>query len=766
MNEFVNLRQKWNEILIGSNDYDTPSAEIQRLIEDADLDAKRWLDTFSHNNKDYIWEDKNNINQSQTQTDYYRRLFDMSKSYSMKSSKFYRDSTILEAILEGLRFVYEKAYNVSFSPYHGNWWNWEIGNPITLGNILSLLGENVPKEEKDNYCETIRFFQPNPYFSGLRRLPDNNEQTRLSIGANRIDTAKVAMLLGINAEDKEQLDLARDSISDTFLVIDEDKTSTETDGLYKDWSYVQHHDVAYTGTYGNVLLGGIGELVNVLSDTSWEIKDPNIENIYKMILYSFQPLIYKGHGMECVNGRGSSRQEMGNNKTGHAIISSILWFTRFAPSEYAKKYKEMIKYWILEDTVRDFIKTTDNVMLLQSAKEILDDSSIMPRGELIGNFAFNNMDRMVHRTKSFSAALSMNSKRIRTYEFMLNENKKGYYTSDGKLDIYNGDQFEYTHDYWVTINPYKLTGITLDTKELENGDGYFKSPETWVSNMSFKGEIGIAGMQLNKIAYNEETGQVEDIMGIDLVAKKSYFMLKDEIVALGTDISSSKNRKVETIVDTRKIKGNLSNEIIVKEDYIYLEGNSNPYSMGYYFPKKQKIEVEKYIRKACWREVNKNGDTDIKEQGYITISIDHGVEVDHTDYSYIMIPNAKKEDLQGYHEKKAISIISNNKDVQAIKYKNIIMANFWNDKVNQLNNIQVTGQASIIIEETTDQIEIAICDPTKENQTFIEITVDSPGKAVMEKSKAIDVIQLDDKIKLKVSTKNERGTKATITIKK
>lgn len=756
MNEFENLRGKWNEILIGSNDQAVLNPETQRLVNDIEGVAKGWLDAFEHNNSDYIWEDKQDFNQTQTQTDCYRRLFEMSKAYTMKGSHFYQDGTMLEAILEGLYFIYTKAYNPSASPYYGNWWNWEIGNPIILGNILSLLGDNIPADHRQKYCETIRFFQPDPYFSGLRRKPDNNKQTRTSVGANRIDTAKVAMLLGINDQDKKQLAMARDSISDTFIIIDQEKGSTATDGLYQDWSYIQHEDVAYTGTYGNVLLGGIGELVNALSGTSWEIKDPNIENIYQMIIHSFQPLMYKGHVMECVNGRGASRQFMGDNGTGHGIISSVLWFTRFAPKEYADQYKQMVKRWILEDEVRDFIKTTDNVMLLEIAKEITEDTRISPRGELVGNFAFNSMDRMVHRTPSFTAALSMNSKRVRTYEFMLEENKKGYYTGDGKLDIYNGDQFEYTHDYWATINPYKLTGITLDTKALEDGGGYHRSPEAWVSNMNFKDKIGIAGMQLNK----------EKIEEMDLKAKKSYFMLDHEIVALGTDISSSKDRKVETIVDTRKIKKDRSNKLIMEDDYIYLEGNRKDYSMGYYFPYNQAVEVERYTRAASWNEVNDNGDTQIKEQDYVTISIDHGRQVTDGEYAYLMIPNAKEDGMRDYLAKREIEIIANTKDVQAIKYKQITMANFWRDQKHQLKQIEVSTQASVIIEDGEDQIDIAICDPTKENQTFIDMTINSPGAEILEKSEAIEVIAIGQTIELRIHTKDEKGKKATIAIKK
>ncbi|MGL6174596.1 MAG: polysaccharide lyase 8 family protein, partial [Cellulosilyticaceae bacterium] len=687
----------------------------------------------------------------------------------------------LKDISEALKFLYETAYNTSFDPYYGNWWNWEIGTPITLGNILCLVGQELETEAVKNYCDVIRFFQPSPYRSGLRTFNDK-VRNRTSVGGNRIDTAKVAVLLGINDADESQLEMARDSLSDTFKFVEPsyEERGEKRDGLYKDFSFIQHGDVPYTGTYGNVLLGGLGELVNVLSESNWQVVDPNLENIYQMILRTFQPIIYKGNCMECVNGRGASREEWGDNRTGHAIINSIMWFTKFAPTEYANQYKSMIKYWIQEDEVRDYIGMNNNINMIEIAKEILTDESVQSRGELIGNFSYNSMDRMIHRTKDFVAALSMHSSRIRTYEDMLGENRKSFHTSDGMTYIYNGDQKEYTDHYWATVDPYKLSGITVDTKQIADGEGYFRTAENWVSCMTFKEKYGVAGMQLNKQGIHEETEEVVDSLDMNLKAKKSWFMLDKEIVALGADIQSSKGRTIETIVDTRKAFKDLSNTVVVdgiliynKEEthakaanYIYFEGNKPGTSMGYYFPGTQDIQISRYTRQSSWYEVNNNCSKEIKKQGYITFSMDHGKMPKDEKYAYVLLPNARVDELKMYAEYNPLEILENSSKVQAIKYRSMIMANFWEDKVAYLENMKVNTKASIALEETDASIQLTVCDPTKINEGYLEIEIDAQGTEVISKSEEIEVLELEDAIRLKINLQNNRGRAFNIQIKR
>lgn len=59
-----------------------------------------------------------------------------------------------------------------------------------------------------------------------------------------------------------------------------------------------------------------------------------------------------------------------------------------------------------------------------------------------------------------------------------------------------------------------------------------------------------------------------------LSGKKSWFMFDDEIVALGAGITSTDNRKVETIVDNRKLKASGDNVLTVN-------GEAKPSALGW-----------------------------------------------------------------------------------------------------------------------------------------------------------------------------------------
>lgn len=779
---YRSLRIKWTEILIGKYDALTCGEEVWQVIRRMDEETHKWLQAINNEeDRNYLWEDKTNFEVTQTQTDCYRRLLEMTKSFCMEGSKFYKNQELLEKIRKGLRFLYEKAYNTSFDPYYGNWWNWEIGTPISLGNILCLLWDELSEEEIKTYSDVIYFFQPNPRHSGLRTFNDA-VRNRISVGGNRIDTAKVAALLGMVTQNEEQLTMARDSLSDTFKMVRPHPTARgeRRDGLYEDWSFIQHGDVPYTGTYGNVLLGGLGELVNLLSNSQWEVVDPEIENIYAMILNTFAPIMYKGNCMELVNGRGASREDWQNNRTGHSIINSIMWFTKFAPEQYVTKYRSLVKHWIEEDTVRNYIATNNNINMIEMAKAILADPDTKSSGELVGTFSFNSMDRIVHRKEDFTFGLSMHSSRIRTYEDMNGENRKGFHTSDGMTYIYNGDQKEYTHDFWATVDPYKLSGITVDTKKLEDGEGYFRTAENWVSTMSYKTCYGIAGMQLNKQGVDEQTEEIVDTMDMDLKAKKSYFMLEREIVALGAHISSTKRRKIETIVDTRKMKKDFSNQVIVDGqgienqekliafgvNYIYLQGNQEGSSMGYYFPNKQDIEITEYTRKASWYEVNHNSSKDIKEQEYITFAINHGTMPQDEEYAYVLVPNATQESIKDYAQNTKVKILENSWKTQAIQYENLMMANFWQNGPSYLGDLKVNTKTSIVIEENEDTIEIGVCDPTKCNEGFLEIELDRDAKTVLQRVEEVEVLSLEESIRIRVNVKDSRGKSFNIKLGK
>ena len=198
-------------------------------------------------------------------------------------------------------------------------------------------------------------------------------------------------------------------------------------GYYTDGSYVDHGYVPYTGSYGVVLLTDMARLLYILNGSTWSVTDPNVSNVYDWITNAYQPLIYKGAMMDMVSGRKLSRQGEQDHITGRSVIGSILFLAQSAPTDKAKLYKSMVKEWVLSDTTFANYYDSISIFLLTLFKSTMNDTSIVPSGELVKSQVFASMDRVAHLRPGFGIGLSMFSNRISAFEFGNGENSKAWW---------------------------------------------------------------------------------------------------------------------------------------------------------------------------------------------------------------------------------------------------------------------------------------------------------------------------------------------------
>ena len=85
--------------------------------------------------------------------------------YSVEGSDIYKNKTILENIKYLLDFMhnnyFSKRESIKFSGFN-NWWDWEIGCPQRLLDILSIIREDLTQEEINKYIEPIERYVPVP----------------------------------------------------------------------------------------------------------------------------------------------------------------------------------------------------------------------------------------------------------------------------------------------------------------------------------------------------------------------------------------------------------------------------------------------------------------------------------------------------------------------------------------------------------------------------------------------------------------------------
>jgi len=335
------LRRRWLELSLGTG-YD-PAAEpyASRLAETGGL-ARAFRASMAPA-PNSLWpghpyDPPSGITQS------YGRLWTMTQAYVQEGTGSTGDTELLADLLRGLDHLSATVYNPSTTRY-GNWWEWQIGSPRLLTDIVAALHGELTEARITAACAAVDHFVPDSMLG---------DYTGTSTGANRVDLCRSVALRGILGRAPEKIALARDALSPVFPYV------TRGDGLYADGSFVQHTWVAYSGTYGQVLLDGLGRLFALFAGSPWEVTDPGRQIILDSVEKAYAPLIHDGLVMDSVSGRAISRGYLRSDDRqvmrsdhfhGQALIAAIALLAQGASAAERERWHGRIKGWIERDTV-------------------------------------------------------------------------------------------------------------------------------------------------------------------------------------------------------------------------------------------------------------------------------------------------------------------------------------------------------------------------------------------------------------------------------
>ncbi|MFI7008491.1 polysaccharide lyase 8 family protein [Streptomyces sp. NPDC050145] len=654
----------------------------------------------------------------------YTRLRTIATAWATPGTSLTGDAAVCDGLLDALRYLNTVGYNPTRGE-SGNWWFWEIGAPRALMDTCVLLRAHLPAADLDAYLRTVAKFVPD----ADRRT---NYPSLAETGANRADKAVIVALRGLLARDPAVLVKARDGLSD---VRDNGKNSlfkyvTSGDGFYRDGSFVQHTYVAYTGTYGSVLLGGAGQLIALLAGSDWAVTDPSVEVLYAAVERSFGPVILDGLMMDAVRGRAISRDRARDHTDGAVTVSYILQLAEGAPAAYASRWRAAAKGWILRNKETPYTRLV-GIPALARAKAVLDDPEVSPADRLTGHFVLADMDRVVHRRPSWACALSLSSKRIAAYEAGNGENLHGWYIGDGMTYVYDGDDLDAFGDsFWPTVDPYRLPGTTVDTRPRTDlgttpGTDTFRPKNAVAGGAVLDARYGAAAMEL-----------IAD--GSTLRAKKAWFLLDNAVVALGAGITASDGRTIETIVENRNLHADGAPALTVDEvgqpteqgwsaelddaGWAHLEGVG-----GYVFPSGGPLRALREERTGSWRSINTGADTtggtDSVTRRYATLWFDHGSSPDSASYSYVLLPGATAAATLAWSRSRPVQVLANTAGVQAVASPRLglIAAHFW--AAGSVEGLTCDGPGTVLVSRRDDGITVAVADP---GRTATTLTVRLP----------------------------------------
>ncbi|RDY29387.1 hypothetical protein CHL78_001430 [Romboutsia weinsteinii] len=745
-----------NHLLSVSNEDDMNS--VNNIVNKA---KDYWTTMNKDESKNYLWEDLKDSTNSNNITKSFERLLEMAKAYHLEGSDIKENIDLMKDITYGIDWMMKNRYNKS---YYNNWWDWQIGAPQKLTELMVLAKDYITSEKINEYVDIISFYVPNARDQWQGNTTKPGVIATKTTGANRLDMCQVMIYKSILGKNSEKLEEA------SVDVLPELKYVASGDGFYTDGSIIQHGALPYTGTYGAILLSGIGKVNYMLEGTEWSLPDEKVEMIYDVIEKSFEPLVYKGLMMDMVSGRSISRATGQDINNGEGVMKSIVkYYIPAADKEKSEELKSMVKYWIKENDAKDILKNTNDLEFKVMANKIVNDSSVSLRGELIGHYNYANMDRMVHRSKGFVFGTSMYSTRTYMHEGNMNkENLKGFHTADGMTYLYNGDLEQYSKGFWPTVDPYRLPGTTVDTLKLADGAGGQNSrgSQDWVGGSAIDKKYGAYGMYLDK---SKDKGYV-----MDLQAKKSWFTFDDEVVALGAGISSSKDRNIETIVENRRLSEAGNEEFTVDDkaeiknigdqeskqevSWAHIKGNKENTDIGYYFPSKASVNILRDHREGNWQDINGAQANKVEENNFLTMWIDHGVNPSDANYSYVLLPNKSSKEVKYYNENPDIEVLSNTKDVQAVRENKlkITEANFWEDN-KSIDFISVDKKSSVMVKEENGKLKVSLSDPTMKNNGVVRVTLDKEIEGVISKDERVNIIESSDKLILEINVADTKG---------
>ncbi|WP_297599054.1 polysaccharide lyase family 8 super-sandwich domain-containing protein [uncultured Cetobacterium sp.] len=456
----------------------------------------------------------------------YKKILVLGIAYNTTNSTYYKNETLFYIADTILKNNYQNFYNLN-SVEHTNWWQWEIGYPLLLNDILILFYNNLNKAFIKKILKVTAYFLPDEKYLGNNpvAIHPSNSPLRRATGGNLIDTCKIIFLRGALLSDMSICKKAVKSISETLEIIQERdiKTISNRDGFYKDGSFIQHGFIPYVGTYGNVLLSGIAEII-YLVDMQLR-KEIDTQKICERVYHSFEPLFFKGAMTDMVNGRAITR-DGNDHQIGHEIINSILLLADGVDESNRIKLLEIAKRELFLDKFYTYKKNEKKAIFYNLSKNVLENVNIKIKNYNCSLTCFNEMNRIFYRNKSFAIGVAMHSTKIGNFETFNGENQKGWFTSDGAIYLYvDGDEYI---DYWKYLDFHYIPGTTEIKMDMENIQNVESTMLNMPKNTLAKGYkntvLGSASMDF--INWNG-----------NLKSKKNYIFTKTGMIYLENSIT-------------------------------------------------------------------------------------------------------------------------------------------------------------------------------------------------------------------------------------
>jgi chondroitin AC lyase len=599
------------------------------------------------------------------------RMRDIAKAYAAPAGVHSGDPAVLASATAAFDFW------VVADPVSDNWWYNEINTPLVLGEMLVLLkSELAGPRMAAGSAMVARAYVARTVNSGT------------NTGQNRVDRAIPGILRGIANSDSAL-------VTESYLAIADTLKITTGEGIQPDYSFHQHGAQLYNRGYGSEFGRSVSRWLNLASGTGFAFSPPKSRLLADLMLDGDQWFIRGRYFDFTAQGRSVSRQ-------GASIGASAFRSGVGEMTASASPYRS--------GELQEFDDRLDAAFVAEAAA---------PELALSGNRYFHRSDILCHHRPGFYASVKMSSKRTREPESGNGEGLKNLHLGDGVcLLVRRGDEYFDLPPVW---DWRKLPGTTI-----EQGTYSLKPTVDW----------GVAGTRthVGGVSDGVHGSAAFDYAKRNVSARKSWFFLGDEIVALGSAIHApAATSPVLTTLNQCRLAGGVlwsdggdAQPLAAGQQlsppglrWVHHDG------VGYLFPDgaASNLTVSTLAGSGSWASINDRYSSAVVSADLFSLWIDHGLAPEGGSYAYVMLPGVTPEQLAERADQPGIEVLANTPEVHAVKHEALGLTGIhtWVAGAPAVDDIRVQQAACVMVRRHAAGVDLHVSDPTMENPGLIEV---------------------------------------------
>ncbi|MGY2573558.1 polysaccharide lyase family 8 super-sandwich domain-containing protein [Vibrio sp. C8] len=566
-------------------------------------------------------------------------------------------------------------------PVMTGWWS-EYGEFHSLAQVAFLLGDGLREDLK---LEVV---------SLLANVPSKQQ-----LGLNRVDEAVTSIYYGLLSQQESLVSAGFEELAQMIL-------DTAVSGESPDWSSFLNQQLN-SGKTGEETFYSILRWAYNVSDLPWKFSEYSAQILASILLdgirwmQSFEQL-----GSDIASGEISQKTETNQPV---ASINTLPSSMDMVASLFPTRYDEAIAY---KGQVYD-----NQITGLNGFKQfLLADSTVTATD----NFMFGiKMD-------SIRALPEADTKDEAYLKFWLGLGSTSLIQSGKEQDSLNS-VLDFTKIPGVTMPQYPLAP-TYDSDTLRYMEFY---------GGATNGKVGVTTASINMSAYRiVGSGPAQQYIWTPsttvrdyLYANKSWFSFGEQIVVLGSGISSTHLEPVYTTINQTALKGpvTLSN----RDNLVMGNHNISSYpwihhdGVGYVF-----WDYSDRLASVERRQASAADGTPISKDVF-TLTIPHGSEPKDKSFQYIMLPNIDVQKMSEYQQNIPVKVLSNTRGIHAVEDtgNNIISAVFFvasELEVSPAYKIKVDSPSVIVLDRNGSSTKVTVSTPAKAYRG-INITISDNG---------------------------------------